>query len=70
MKTGKIKFFNKEKGYGFLFDEKGKEIFFHISGVLDTNEIPMFKEGTEVTFDTEPSKKKGKGDNAIEVALA
>lgn len=36
--TGKVKFFNTTKGYGFLIDEldETKEYFFHITGLTDT----------------------------------
>ncbi len=34
MKKGKIKFYNLEKGYGFIIPEDGsKEVFFHVSGL-------------------------------------
>lgn len=34
--TGKVKFFNNSKGFGFIVDdEDAKEIFFHVSGTLD-----------------------------------
>ena len=36
MKTGKVKFFNEAKGYGFILDdESNKEIFVHHSGIID-----------------------------------
>ena len=42
MNTGKVKFFNEAKGYGFLTDStSGKDIFFHFSGVID---IPVKKD--------------------------
>ena len=36
MSTGKVKFFNTSKGYGFIIDEEtGKEHFVHVSGLID-----------------------------------
>ena len=37
METGKVKFYNKEKKYGFITGDDGKDYFFHASGV--SNEI-------------------------------
>ena len=33
METGKVKFYNKEKKYGFITGDDGKDYFFHVSGV-------------------------------------
>ena len=46
---GKVKMFNKEKGYGFIKNEEGKDIFFHYSQLV----MPGFKnveEGASVEF--------------------
>ena len=37
METGKVKFYNKEKKYGFITGDDGKDYFFHASGV--SNEL-------------------------------
>ena len=38
MATGKLKFFNRKKGFGFVVeDESQKEIFVHVSGLIDRN---------------------------------
>lgn len=63
MKTGVVKFFNGEKGYGFITpDEGGKDIFVHVKGLID-----KINEGDKVEFDTEESPK---GHNAINVKRA
>ena len=64
MTTGKIKWFNPAKGYGFI--EKaagGKDIFLHISA-LEQAGIDTLKEGEEVSFDI--GENKGK-ENAINI---
>ena len=62
MAQGKVKFFNKDKGFGFIFDsQSGKEIFVHSSGL--TEEI---RENDQVEFDTEQGKK---GLNAVNVKV-
>ena len=60
MKTGKVKFFNEAKGFGFILeDESGKEIFVHHSGLVD-----KVKENDAVTYDVIEGKK---GMNAVNV---
>lgn len=63
MKTGKIKFFNQAKGFGFIKDnESDKEFFVHVSGLVD-----QVKENDEVTFELQEGRK---GLNAVNVKLA
>jgi|TARA_B100000795_G_C22803169_1_gene443073 CspA family cold shock protein len=63
MKNGTVKFFNESKGFGFIIDtETGKEVFVHVSGLVDE-----IKENDEVTFDITEGRK---GPNAVEVKLA
>lgn len=63
MKKGKVKFFNKSKGYGFIKeDETGQEYFTHITGLID-----QINQDDEVTFTVKEGKK---GLNAVEVKLA
>ena len=33
MSTGKVKFFNESKGFGFISQDAGEDIFFHVSGL-------------------------------------
>jgi CspA family cold shock protein len=48
MATGKVKFYSKNEGYGFIIENETKrEIFFHHSGMIDI----YIKQGDEVTFD-------------------
>ena len=35
MKTGKVKFFNETKGFGFIKEENGQEIFVHVTGLKE-----------------------------------
>jgi CspA family cold shock protein len=55
MKTGTVKFFNKEKGYGFITsDETGEDVFVHVSQVNTKRPI---KDGDAVKFGMGKSKK-------------
>jgi len=62
MQNGTVKFFNEEKGFGFIKEENGQEIFVHISGVTE-----KIRENDEVLFDVQQDKK---GLNAVNVKLA
>jgi len=63
MKTGKVKFFNESKGYGFIMDtETETDYFVHVSGLVDE-----ITKDDEVTFELKEGKK---GMNAVEVRLA
>ena len=64
MTTGKIKWFNPAKGYGFIENGTGgKEVFLHVSS-LEKAGIDTLKEGEEIEF--EIGENKGK-ENAINV---
>ena len=64
MPTGKIKWFNPTKGYGFIEnDEGGKDVFLHISA-LEQSGIDTLEEGEAVSFDI--GENRGK-ENAINI---
>lgn len=62
MKKGTVKFFNDAKGYGFIKDENGQEVFVHVSGLKEN-----IRENDTVEFETEQGKR---GINAVNVRLA
>ena len=63
MNNGTVKFFNGEKGFGFIKDaDSPKEYFVHSSGLQD-----QIREGDNVTFELQEGKK---GLNAVNVKLA
>ena len=58
MRTGKIKWFNPDKGYGFIEpDDKSKDVFLHISALQKIG-LTDIKEGEKLSF--ELSNLKGK----------
>lgn len=64
MKTGKVKFYLKNKGYGFIQDdETGKDIFVHATGTKE-----LIYNDCHVEFDIRPDKK-GRGEEAFNVSI-
>lgn len=62
MKKGTVKFYNREKGFGFIKDDESQQdIFVHKSGLLDN-----IKENDKVEFEVEQGRK---GLNAVEVKV-
>jgi CspA family cold shock protein len=53
---GKVKWFNAEKGYGFIVSEEGKEVFVHFSAIV-ADGYKTLDEGQEVTFDVEEGER-------------
>ena len=47
---GKVKWFNANKGYGFIISEDGREVFVHFSSI-NAEGYKSLEEGQEVTFD-------------------
>ena len=63
---GTVKFFNQDKGFGFITPDGGaKDVFVHISA-LQASGIQSLREGQQVTFDTEPDRM-GKGPKAVNI---
>ena len=62
MKTGTVKFFNEAKGFGFIKEDGGQEIFVHASGLKED-----IRENDNVVFEIQEGKK---GLNAVNVKLA
>ena len=66
---GTVKFFNMNKGFGFITPDEGdKDVFVHVSAMEESG-IPMLDEGMRVSFETEPDKR-GKGPKAVNIQLA
>ena len=60
MKKGTVKWFNAEKGYGFLSNDEGDEdVFVHFSAI-QTDGYRTLEEGQKVEFEEEMDERKGK----------
>jgi CspA family cold shock protein len=67
--TGTVKFFNGERGYGFIKpDDGGRDVFVHITAVERAG-LKDLIEGQRITFEVEPDKK-GKGPKAVNLVIS
>ncbi|MGC8511188.1 MAG: cold-shock protein [Acidimicrobiales bacterium] len=63
MANGTVKFFNAEKGFGFISREQGDDVFVHFSNIQGDG-YKSLDEGQSVEFDVAPGKK---GEEALNV---
>ena len=67
--TGTVKFFNGERGYGFIKpDDGGREVLVH-RPPLERAGMKDLTEGQRITFEVEPDKK-GKGPKAVNLVIS
>lgn len=64
MTNGTVKWFNDKKGFGFIEQEEGPDVFVHFSGIRSDG-FKSLSEGDKVTFDIEQGQK---GPAAVNVA--
>ena len=60
--TGTVKFFNAEKGFGFISREQGDDVFVHFSNIQGTG-YKSLDEGQRVEFDVVPGRKGEEAQN-------
>jgi CspA family cold shock protein len=60
--TGTVKFFNEQKGFGFISREVGDDVFVHFSAIQGTG-FKTLQEGQKVEFDVAPGKKGEEAQN-------
>ena len=65
MATGTVKFFNVEKGFGFISQDQGDDVFVHFSNIQGSG-YKTLEEGQHVEFDVAPGRK---GDEARNVRV-
>ena len=64
--TGKVKWFNAEKGYGFIQREGGKDLFVHFSGIKSEG-FKTLEEGWNVEFDVIQGDRGEQATNFVHV---
>lgn len=66
--SGTVKFFNGDKGYGFIKpDDGGRDIFVHVTAVEQAG-LQSLNEGQKIGYEVEPDRK-GKGPKAVNLQL-
>ena len=69
MSNGTVKWFNAEKGYGFIADDDGgNDVFVHVSAI-QADGFKTLNEGQKVTFSTEPDPKNSDKLRAVDVVV-
>lgn len=66
MSQGTVKWFNSSKGYGFITQEDGPDVFVHHTGIAGEG-YKSLDEGDNVTFDVEEGQK---GPTAVNVTVS
>ncbi len=64
MGNGIVKWFNNKKGFGFIEQEDGPDLFVHYSSI-DTDGFKTLNEGDQVSFDIEDSDRGPKAKNIV-----
>ena len=62
MTAGTVKFFNAEKGFGFISREQGDDVFVHYSNIQGSG-YKSLQEGQRVEFDVAPGRKGEEAQN-------
>ena len=66
MSKGTVKWFNDQKGYGFISDEEGKDVFVHFSA-LQMDGFKVLDEGDEVEFEVVNGEKGPQAANVTKL---
>ncbi|MGB7159962.1 MAG: cold-shock protein [Tepidisphaeraceae bacterium] len=69
MATGKVKWFNDQKGFGFISSEEGKDVFVHHS-VIEGQGFRTLQDGESVEYDAEDGPKGSKATRVKRLAPA
>jgi CspA family cold shock protein len=65
MAQGKVKWFNREKGYGFIVTDEGREVFVHRTALKGGGKTQTLKEGDPVSFEITEGERGPKAANVL-----
>ena len=66
MSNGTVKWFNAEKGYGFISQDSGDDVFVHFSAIQG-NGFKTLEEGQKVSFDIEEGPRGAQASNVVKL---
>ena len=66
MNKGTVKWFNNQKGFGFISDEQGNDVFVHYSGI-QSNGFKSLEEGQEVEYEVIEGQKGPLAVNVVKL---
>jgi CspA family cold shock protein len=67
MKTGTVKWFNSEKGFGFIEVEGEKDVFVHFTAIQGNEQRKNLDEGQQVQFEVENGPRGPQATNVIKI---
>ncbi|MDP4179028.1 MAG: cold shock domain-containing protein [Bacillota bacterium] len=67
MHIGTVKWFNSEKGYGFINNEGGDDVFVHFSAIKEEGHRKNLEQGQEVQFDIVDSNRGPQASNVTKI---
>ena len=70
MAQGRVKWFNREKGYGFIVTDDGKDVFVHRTALKTKGKTQTLKEGEPVLFDISDGERGPKAANVTKAPPA